>query len=593
MAVNKRKSRKATKILLIISSIFGLLVIAGAIYFYTLKDVSPKDSSANQKYCGCYYLDPLVNNTCGDSRQGFNFTLTGAPETSTCTPDCSTSTLNTSYLNSSTEQADYQICQVQNISDERCTDMDILTDEGQIVTGKVTTSDTLEISATFDEIYSNYVFYINSEPVTTDSVSVDQKTITKTINVADYSDVSSLEIKASAKDSQEENINAEACHRLIEITGEGEINVSRLAFETTTDTDNVGYRYETALIDVGNLLSSENIKVVFGFDKTSIADLTMTDGLSVSTSSGRITIQETDLYLSSNFEEDKDFSVLEDVTGDLVITATVYQGTTNLGSADTTIEIPIPDDTTDDSSTDSDSDDTDTTDDTSSDETSYFSVSKACSPSCVERVEGNNLATFTITITNAQEISDDISSVLDKLPLGFTYVEDSSEINDQSISDDDYISVETVGNSQEITWEAENGWSIAAEDAWILTFDALAGDNAITGENQNEVVVTPVNTPDDPTDLRAEAVIQVAQDCTSPDTGILDISIVKILIGFMIISTGYFIYNSPKGSELAQAVTKTSSYKSVRKAGIKIFRPKTYFEEKLVEKLEKKRKKKN
>jgi hypothetical protein len=591
MAINKRKSRKATKILLIISSIFGLLVIAGAIYFYTLKDVSPKDSSANQIYCGCYYLDPLVNNTCGDSRQGFNFKLSSAPETSTCSAECSTSELNTSYLNSSTEQADYLVCQVQNVSDERCTDMDVLTDEGQIVTGKVTTSDTLEISATFDEIYSNYVFYVNSEPLTADSVSVDQKTITKTINVADYSDVSSLEIKASAKDSQEQDINAEACHRLIEITGEGEINVSRLAFETTTDSDNVGYRYETALIDVGNLPSSENLKVVFSFDKTSIADLTMTDGISASTSSGRITIQETDLYLSSNFEEDKNFNVLEDITGDLVITATVYQGTTNLGSADTTIEIPIPDDTTDDSSTDSDSDDADTTDDTSTDETSYFSVTKACSPSCVERVEGNNLATFTITITNPQEISDDISSVLDKLPLGFTYVEDSSEINNQSISDDDYISLETVGDSQEITWEAENGWSIAAEDEWILTFDALAGDAAITGENQNEVVVTPVNTPDDPTDLRAEAVIQVAQDCTSPDTGILDISIVKILIGFMIISTGYFIYNSPKGSELAHAVTKTSSYKSVRKAGIKIFRPKTYFEEKLVEKLEKKKKK--
>jgi hypothetical protein len=120
----------------------------------------------------------------------------------------------------------------------------------------------------------------------------------------------------------------------------------------------------------------------------------------------------------------------------------------------------------------------------------------------------------------------------------------------------------------------------------------LAGENAITGANQNEVVVTPVNTPNDPSVLRAEAVVTVAQDCTSPDTGIFDISIVKILIGVMIISTGYFIYSSPKGMLFAEAVTKTSSYKTARRAGIRIFRPKEYFETKIMEKIERKRSRK-
>jgi len=590
MTLSKRKTRKATKLLLIISGIFGLLIIASAIYFYTLKDVSPQDSSASRVYCGCYFLDPLVSNSCGNSRLGFNFTLASAPDKTQCDPKCSTSSLNTNYLNSTTKQTDYLICLVHNISDERCTQMTILNDEGQIVTGKVTKDDILTITALFDEIYSNYTFYVNNDPVAVDTGddSVSQETIKTTINVADYSTSSSLEIKASATDSSEEMINAEACHRLIEISGQGETNVSRLAFETKVDNDEIGYRFETALIDVGNLTDTENIKVVFSFDRATLHNLTMTNGLSINSSAGRITIQETDLYLASNFDEGESFEILENITGDLVITAEVFQENNSLGSAETTIEIPIPDDIDTDTNSNATADETM---DTSTDQTSTFSTTKAASPSCIERTDGNNLATFTITISNGLEISDDIVSILDKLPLGFVYVENSSEINNQSIADSDYVTITTIGNSQEITWEAENGWSIPATDSMTIVFEALAGENTITGENQNEVVVTPVNTPEDPTALRAEAVIQVAQDCTSPDTGILDISIVKILIGVMIISTGYFISSSSTGVQWAEAVTKTSSYKTARRTGIRIFRPREFFETKIIEKIEQKKKK--
>ena len=592
MAPNKRKTRKTTKILLIISGVFGLLIIAGALYFYSLKDVSPTGTSANKTYCGCYYLDPLVSNTCGDSRVGFNFSLSSSADTETCTPECSTDSLNTSYLNSTTNQADYLICNIQNISDERCTEMSVVDNDGKIVTGKVSFDDILTITATFDEIYTNYIFYINNEPVNADSVSVDQQTITKTIDLSNYENASSLEIKASAEDELEESINAEACHKLIEIVAEGEVDVNRLAFETSTDSDNIGYIYKTALIDVGNLQSSENIKVVFSFDRTSLSDLTMVDGISVNTSTGRITIQEADLYMSDNFEGDKSFDILDNIVGDLIITAEVFQNEISLGTAETTIEIPIPDteETGSETTTTEDNQEQEENNNTT-DENSFFSVAKSVSPSCVERIDGQNTATFTITINNNQEISDDIESVLDKLPLGFTYVVNSSVINNQSVADTDYVNTETVGDSQEITWEAENGWSIPSNDDMTIVFQAIAGTNAITGANQNEVVVTPVNTPDDPTDLRAEAVIQVAQDCTSPDTGILDISVVKILIGLMIISTGYFIYNSPKGIELAEAVTKTTPYRTAKRAGIRIFKPMEYFETRIIEKNEKDKKK--
>jgi hypothetical protein len=583
MAPSKRKTRKAIKILLIISGIFGLLIIAGAVYFYSLKDVSPTDTSANKSYCGCYYLDPLVTNSCGDSRLGFNFSLYSASSAEECDPQCSTSSLEVSKLNSTTEQADYIVCSVPNISDERCTQMIVEDQDGKTVTGKVYRTDTLTVTAVFDDIYTPYKFYINNEPADADSISVEQKTVTKTINVSDYATSSSLEIKASGTDSSEEMINSEACHRLIEIIDEGEISVSRLAFETETDDDSVGYRYKTALIDVGNLTSADGIEVTFSFDRSSIPDLTITEGLSVNLSSGRITIQEADLYLADNFTDGKSFELLEDVTGDLVITAEVFQDDASLGTAKTTLEIPIPDEDG------TDTTDTDTTD-TTTNENSSFSVVKTVSPSCVERVSGSNLATFTITIHNSEEVSDDITSILDKLPFGFVYVEESSKINGQSVSDDDYVTVETTGNSQEITWEAENGWSIPSENDMIIVFSATAGENAITGANQNEVVVTPVNTPNDPSALRAEAVVTVAQDCTSPDTGILDTSIAKILIGLLIISTGYFMYSSPRATLLAEAVTRTSPYKTAKRAGIRMFRPREYFETKVMEKIEKRKK---
>ena len=195
----------------------------------------------------------------------------------------------------------------------------------------------------------------------------------------------------------------------MEIVDEGEIRVRRLAFETSADSDGVGYKYETALIDVGNLKNSENLKIKFSFDRTSLSDLTLTDGLAVNLSSGRISIQETDLYLASNFSDGKSFDILDNTTGDLVVTAEVFQDNVSLGTAKTTLEIPIPEGT--DSNTDSN-----TGTNTSTNETSSFSVTKTVSPSCVERVAGSNTAVFTITISNGLEVTDDITSILDNYP---------------------------------------------------------------------------------------------------------------------------------------------------------------------------------
>ena len=586
MAFDNLKTRKTTRILLIISGIFGLLIIGAAVYFYTTLDTGTDNTETTETYCGCYYLDPEVSSTCSDTRQGFNFSLFSSSGSSSCKTECDVTSLNTSYLNSATAQKDYKICIVEQVADERCTSMSILNQDGQIVTGKVSPSDVLTITAVFDNVYSDYVFYVNNQTVEPTSVSVDQKTVQLTLNVADYSTATSLEIKASGTDSSstsDDTINAEACSRVLSIETTGSTEVTGLSFETETDSDNVGYRFTNAIINVGNLSSSEDYKVVFSFSNDSIADLTMTDGLSVNTSTGRITIQEADLYLASNFQDSRTFSVLEDVTGSFAITAEVFQGETSLGTAQTTLTIPVPDDT--DTSTNT-SDNTET-----SDETSSFSVTKTASPSCVERIDGSNLATFTVTITNHKEASDDVKSILDKLPLGFDYVESSTKINGIAVSDTDYVDVETTGDTQEVTWTATNGWSVASGGTMTIVFQAIAGDSAITGSNINEVVVTPVYTPEDPSDLTADAAIQVAQDCTSPDTGILDFSGVKVLIGLIIIALGYFIFSSNTGLLFAEAVSKSSPYKTAKRTGIRIFKPKEFFEIKIVEKIEKKNRK--
>ena len=221
----------------------------------------------------------------------------------------------------------------------------------------------------------------------------------------------------------------------------------------------------------------------------------------------------------------------------------------------------------------------------------------------MERTTPNNSVTFTLTSTNRGTISQGITSVKDKLPLGFTYVANSSKINNVVVTDSNYVTVSTIGSTQEIVWTKTEPWIVNSNQALTITFNAIAGGSALTGENTNEVILTPQQIPADPSSLRATVTLLVQQDCDNPEeeipevpvnpdedipqTGIFDSVISKVILGILTITFGWYIYSKPSGRVLAEKLIETPAFKGAEMTTWKIFKPKKYFEEKIINKISK------
>lgn len=201
--------------------------------------------------------------------------------------------------------------------------------------------------------------------------------------------------------------------------------------------------------------------------------------------------------------------------------------------------------------------------------TSNFTVSKT-GPRCFERVSPSNVGTFTITIRNTDTDAELIRSFKDKLPLGFTYVAGSSRINGTAVADSGVVTTNTVGSSQEITWAQTDGWSIAAGGNIVVTFRATATTSAITGQNQNEVVLDPLNTPVTAANIRTEYVFTVASDCTTPDTGLFDSTEAKIGLGLIALIIGITFYYTSFGANVSENLAATGVAKSAVKISGKV-----------------------
>jgi uncharacterized repeat protein (TIGR01451 family) len=590
----RKKSKKVIKALFVVLAILILALIGAVIYFSLTGDIF-QEEEPREITCGCYYIDPQVVNTCADPKRAFRFnTSTGTLQD--CSASCPLSDLSTNMLYSTTPQDSYQVCNTKNISDARCTSMEITTEQGLTVTGKVPPTETITVTATFDsDQYQDPKFVINSTPTEPDTVN--GKTITKTIT--DLGDSSTLQIMAQATTNTGDTINSIICNRLVEITTTAKAGVSELTVDTYTEDNTTKIR--SAIISAGGLQDTEtSIKFTFQND-----ELNMTEGFEIDPDRGRLAITEVELYDNDNFSEDNSFSLLNKYEGDLELTAEVIQDGNSLGSVTKSITLEeSPEEEEDEDSSDTDQSDTDTTDeeDTTDEDTtdqteiseSAFSVSKESSESCVERVSPDNTTTFTITVTNNGEVTDTIESIKDKLPFGFTYVASSSKLNGSAIADSVFVTTNDVGDSQEIVWEPQDSWSISANGDLTITFDATAGSDALSGDNLNEVIVTPSEIPEDPSTLRSSVELTVAQDCddideSTPSTGLFDTTVGRIAVGIGIILIGFIIHNTNQGTKLAHNIINSGAYKDAEMTSYKIFNPKKYFEEKILERRERKR----
>jgi uncharacterized repeat protein (TIGR01451 family) len=586
-----KEKKKSTILLIILAVILGIGLIALAVYFYTLEETPEESEVVSETTCACYYIDPGVISECGDPRRGFLFELQTVPSNQQCSASCSVDKLSTNLLNSDTQQDLYLVCPLQVVQDSRCNEMTIKDSSGKIITGKVSPDDEITIEAKFDAQYTDHKFIINNQEIDPDIITPDSLTITKT-----YSDLdtSTLNIFATAVDNTASQINSPICRRLIEIEQIGVSDVSGMQVQTRRDESNV-YKVSRVRIGIGNISEDTGLVIRFSFDREELNDLSMTEGFTIDSAKGEITILEQDLYNPANFSTDQSFSQLDGEEGNIGITAEIRTETEVIGTVDTTFNFPT----------------IDPAEEPQEPAESRFAVEKTSNINCVERVSPDNVVQFTLTTANQGSTSQEILSVKDKLPLGFKYVPGSSKINGAAAGDAQYVTVTNVGDTQEIVWEKEEGWAVNAGDSLTIVFMSEAGESALTGENQNEVVITPAEIPADPATLRAELIIEVAQNCgtpaeeeeeeeetpevvdpetpTTPETGIFDSVLSRILLGILVVVTGWYIYSKPMGQAIVEKFVDSGAYKEAEILSWRVFKPKKYFETKIVRKLNKKR----
>jgi len=579
-----KKPKKTTTILLAFIGILGIALIAVAIYFYTSGE-DTEETKKTEKTCACYFIDPEIIPECGDPRRGFIFNIAKTTSDQTCKATCSNSSISTNLLNSTTQQTLYKSCPLDNIQDTRCYEMTIKDSDGKIVTGKIPSDEKITIEAKFDKEYNDYQIVVNNESLQPDTISADKLTITK--ELSDFSKTS-LNIIATATTQTGDTINSPICRRLIDVEQKSSSSVNNLMITTSSDTG--VFRLTGMTISVGNIPEEDNLEITFSFDTKKHQNITMTKGFTLDSAKGEISILGQDLYNQTNFADGVTFSQLDGYDGDVKITASITNTTTNqqIGETSKVVTYIKPE----------------VQQTPQEEEESDFKVTNNANLSCVERVEPTNKVEITTTIVNNSASAQTVNSVKNKLPLGFIYSENTTKINGASVKDEDYLTSTTVGETQELVWSKTQGWTLSPSQSLIIVFTAQAGPNALTGNNQNEVIITPEQIPVDPSQLRAESVILVAQDCTNPDatiptptptqpsenqpqTGIFDSSIIRILAGLVILMIGWFILNRPFGRVLAKKLTDSNVYKNAEMTSLRVFEPKKYFEKKTIKKISK------
>lgn len=568
-----RATKKTLRALMVVGGILLLALIGAIVYFFVIEPGTIKPTEEeNTKTCGCYMIDPAVISDCGDPKRAFLFNLNTVSSDETCNAQCDINEIADNLLNSSTPRESYKTCSIRSILDTRCETMILKDQDGKIITGKIKPTDEINVEATFEEsTYTQYMFKINSEDSTPDKV--DGNKITK--KISDFEGVTSVEIFATAKDKQEEQINSPVCRRIVDIESSGQSSVTSITAITEQQADGKT-KISQITVSVGQI-SSNNIKIRFSFSG-GFSALTAIDGITVEKEKGTLTMSKLDLYDTANFASDS-FNILNEHLGPLDISGEVFVDDASIGSATTTVQF---------TNTTDDEDDDVVTDENKSN----FTVRKTVAETCIEKTEGSNKATYTITVTNVKNIQDSITSIKDKLPLGFSYVLNSSVINNTTTPDTGVVFVTPVGDSQEIVWQPASPWSVPANGTLIIKFEATAGTTAINGQNLNEVIVTPVEVPLDPATLRTEVYLLLAQDCDNPteeeqeipETGIFDTFIGRILTGIFILLLGWFIYTKPQGNFISERLINTGAYKTYELTKYKVFNPKKYFEEKIIRK---------
>lgn len=612
--MDKSRSRRIVTIILVIAAVLGLASIGTAYYYYQIRDVTPDETSAAQG-CGCYFVSTKKGiSSCADAdlKMAFEFRPGVIQENGTCSASCDLRTAASiqSIAKPGEEGSSIIACKISEFTlTPGCIDISIENDEGERISNFVEPEESIKLKATFNvpqnlsaentDFYDSFSFLINGEKREVDVTDASKSgagsdaEYTVSTDITDLGTADTLTVQAFGSSVVGTEFTSGACLRELDVNQVQAPSCSELEVSTVEE-DGVTKVDQLTLQTAG----VKNVDTLVAKFTLGTSDkVLMTKDISSKYLSGTVLLDKAFLYDSDNFTGSDDFSVLDAETSNLDIAAVLSVNGELIDSDACVVSEEInPDEPTDNPSepTDNPDEEEEEPDEpTDGEETSSFTVSTSANLQCVERTSPDNIVTYTITVTNTDTSFEDVASVVNKLPLGFSYVEGSSIINGSAVDDDDFVDVQEVGEAEQVTWTTDDGWSVENGDELTLSFQALAGSTALSGDNLNEVVVVPVNTPVNPDAVRTEVSIEVAQSCDAPETALFDTTTTRLILAVFIILFGAAFYSTSAGAVLSEKLAGSEAtqriYKGAQMAGWKVTDPKKYFEQKTIDKLEKKK----
>ena len=624
-------SKKTQKIVVVVLIITALLGIAGALLVYYLSTKDKKDIQQTDvaEYCAC--ITAYTTSSCSDCFCNEIETQTlesqiGEVRNGVCSLECPA----TEVIEGEEEVEDSGVikCLIPKVKADTCHSVTIRDSQTrELITPPINVDKPILISATFvpgefngeEEVFTKFVFVINGESTEIEadkapSTLVDgTKTYLPEFEFSSFEDINTLTIQATAYSNKEPNgaTAGKYCYKQYDLQQEQGAFCSDMAVNIGE-----GVTPNSAVVNLIELKTpgvtkEDNVSIEFAFNhqnlrtvKTKNLPQNIIDEILVNET---LFLEYEHLYSTpSLFAEGESFPKFDSENVDvnaLRISATVFLDNTALDSSLCTdnvffswepVETPDPD------PTDIGEDDDD--DDTEKPEIQVAMTGSTCVKTAKNETDLNR-TNYTITITNNSDTAQELKSITNKLPLGFRYLEDTTEIN-KTAETDEILEVTSVGESQELAWS--DTWWIQSQESLTLEYGVNVTTKALEGSNQNEVVVTPVNIPEDMSKLRAEFVTSVAANCQTetetppptdtdptepetdpdedlPETGLLPI--VTFGVGILALIFGLLVHYG-KISVIDSAILKVINAKIIKKN----FMPIEYFEESILEKEEKKKK---
>jgi hypothetical protein len=593
---NNMDNKKTQRVVVIILVVTALLGIVGAflVYYLSTQDDAGKDVSREQKeYCACIkaYTTPDCNDcSCTQIESQALESKIGEKVDGKCTLDCA-------VPEGDEEEEPQQIieCLIPQVKESNCHSVSVRdADTRSLIKPPIPTETPVLITANFvprviggqEEEFTKYIFIVNGVTTEVDTSEVpstminEQKTFMPEIEFSDFQDIDTLTVQSVAYSDRDPDGDSSSkyCYRQYDLTQTRGTLCSSLIVDTQEGSAPYATIVDRLELNIPNLEEGVEISIDFDFDhedlgsvKTRVIPSNLLEEILVGET---IFLEYEHLYSTPElFVDGEGFPIFDNNvlnTDRVLISAQLRIDNTPVDSAMCTESIQL--------TTISEAEPEEEEPDSTIEADIQLLME---GPSCVRKAEDENSTSRTnyrITVVNNTEDAEEIRSITNKLPLGFKYVEGTTTINGTP-AEDSILDLTAVGESQELIWSDD--WLIQPESSLILEYGINVTTNAIDGENQNEAVVSPVNTPEDMDRLRAEVVTLVSDECVHeeelPETG--NLTFISFFTGIIALIFGVLVYQG-KIDIIDRTMLKLINTKAIKR---RLMSTQEYFEDSILE----------